>query len=162
MLNVLRYLRIAILAAVLASTAGCVNFSKLKVSSFHIDSVTPSGLRSVAGTASVTVDNPSREFAIYDVAGTVDYDGRILGSFTIDPVTVRARTEATYTLDGDMTLDRSVSIMGILSFADGMDFDRMTVDVSLMVKAKGGAPKKIRMDDVPVKQIVDVIRSGNI
>ena len=83
-----KFWRTVLLAAVV-SLAGCVNFNRLELTAFHVDSVTPAGFRSVTGVATATVDNRSVGFTVYDIGGTVRHEGRELGNFSVEPVTVR-------------------------------------------------------------------------
>ena len=156
-----KFWRTVLLAAVV-SLAGCVNFNRLELTAFHVDSVTPAGFRSVTGVATATVDNRSVGFTVYDIGGTVRHEGRELGNFSVEPVTVRARSEGDYTLNAEMSLSQGVSLVGLLGMLQNFDMDDLTVDVFLTVKAKGRAPQKFRMKDIPVRRVMDIMRSGNI
>lgn len=157
-----KFLKTVVLLAVIFAAAGCVNINKLDISSIHVDSITPAGFRSLAGSASVTVDNRSVGFEVYDIGGIVKKDGMEFGSFAIAPIAVKARTKDSYTVSGQVSLSQSVSVLGMLSMFESMDIDDFTVDISLKVKAKGGAAQKFALKDVPARDVFNAVRSKGI
>ena len=156
-----RFFRILLLA-VLVSLTGCVNVNRLHVTSFHVDSITPEGFRSVSAAASATVTNGSVGFSVYDIGGTVKRHGQALGDFSVEPFSVKARSTGKYSINGQLSLAQSMSIIELLSIVKDIDIDDFTVDISLKVKAKGGAPQKLLLKDVPARQIIDIMKSGSV
>lgn len=157
-----KFLKTVVLLAVIFAAAGCVNINKLDISSIHVDSITPAGFRSLAGSASVTVDNRSVGFEVYDIGGIVKKDGMEFGSFAVAPIAVKARTKGSYTVNGQVYLSQGVSFLGMLSMFENVDIDDFTVDISLKVKAKGGAVQKFALKDIPARDVFNAVRSKGI
>ncbi len=156
-----RFLKI-ILLAVLVSLAGCVNMNRIRVTSVHVDSITPVGFRAVSVAASVSLSNGSAGFSVYDVEGTVKNRSREIGEFAFEPVEVRARTSGTYSVTGQLSLSQGVSVLDLLSMAQNMDMDDFTMDISLKVKAKGGAPRKFAIKDIPVRDVINIMKTRTV
>lgn len=153
--------RAGILAVLLFMTS-CVNFNRVEVSSFHIDSITPSGFRSVSATASAMVSNRSAEFSVYDIYGVVRSKGHVFGDFSIEPFTVKARTDGKYSVNGSLSLGQNVSMMDILSIARDLDINDFTVDISLKIKPKGGAVRRVEMKDLPAGRVIELMKRRSI
>ncbi|MDE5890807.1 MAG: hypothetical protein K2H10_07320, partial [Bacteroidales bacterium] len=145
----------AVLLTAVFSLSGCVDYKNLKITSFSIDQLTPSGLRSLSGTASVGVDNPSAEFSIYNIEGTIRRGGVEFGTFSANPVTVAGKSSSVCKVSGTMSLSPSVPIFEVLSIAASMSVDDFTVSVSCTVKPRGGAAKKVNLSDVPARAILN-------
>ena len=146
----------------MVSLTGCVNVNRLHVTSFHVDSITPEGFRSVSAAASATVTNGSVGFSVYDIGGTVKRHGQALGDFSVEPFSVKARSTGKYSINGQLSLAQSMSVIELLSIVKDIDLDDFTVDISLKVKAMGGAPQKLLLKDVPARQIIDIMKSGSV
>lgn len=144
--------------AAVFSLSGCVDYKNLKITSFKIDNITPEGLRSVSGTASVGVDNPSAGFSIYNVAGTVKRGGKDFGTFTAEPVKVEPKSSMVYNVSGTMSLASQVSILEVLSTVTSLKVDDFTVDVSCTVKPRGGAAKKIELRGIPARKVLNKLQ----
>lgn len=151
-----------LLIAVLVSLTGCVNVNRLQVTSFHIDSVTPDGFRSVSATASATVANGSVGFSVYDIYGTVKRQGQELGVFSVEPFSVKPRSSGKYSVSGELSLAQGISLMEMIAVVKELDIDDFTVDISLKVKARGGAPQKLQLKDVPARHIIDIMKSRSV
>lgn len=145
----------AVLLAAVFSMSGCVDYKNLKITSFSIDSLSPQGFRSVFGTASVGIDNPSLAFSVYDISGIVKKSGTEFGTFSVNPVTVPEKSSSVCKVSGTMSLSPSVSILEVLSVAASMKVDDFTVSVSCTVKPRGGIAKKVNLEDVPAKAILN-------
>ena len=76
---VVRKIWLWVLLAAVLSLNGCVNFNDLKITSFKVDKVLPQGFKSVLWSACVGVDNPSVEFSLYDISGTIKRGSAPLG-----------------------------------------------------------------------------------
>ncbi len=147
------------MVAILASVSGCVSVKKIQITSFNIESISPKGLKAIDGTISLGVDNGSKQFTISDIEGTVSRKGTEIGTFTVDPITVAAKTKDTYKSAGSLDLNGNVSVLQVISLAKNFKVDEYTMDISMKFKVKGGASKKYEMEDVSVRQFVNMLNS---
>ena len=122
----------------------------IRVVSCRPESVSMHGLRGMQAVLSVEVYNPARTIFKSDKEGALYAEDQLLGHFTSENVTLEGRVCASVPVSVDFTLDKSVSIIGLLSMARGLDPDDITMDISLKAKIKGGVSKKVRLEKVPV------------
>ena len=156
---VVRKIWLWVLLAAVLSLNGCVNFNDLKITSFKVDKVLPQGFKSVLWSAYVGVDNPSVEFSLYDISGTIKRGSAPLGDFSAEPVTVKGRTEGTYSVKGSLSLNNSVSVVELFSMLSDFRIEDCTVDLSLKVKPRGGIARKVVMKDVPASSVYRMIKN---
>ncbi len=145
--------KIVLVCALMASFASCVNPSKIRVLSKKIVSVSPVGLKSVKGVASVQVENGSAEFTVTDCNGTIYRNGKSLGTFTVDEVTIAAKCTETYQVTGYLTLASGTSILEVVALAGSFNISEFTVDISAKLKPKGAPSKTISFENVPVTEL---------
>ena len=144
---------VLLLAAVLMSQ-GCSRMKEIRVISCRPESVSVQGLRGIHAEASVEVDNPARTIYMSDIEGTVYAGEDVIGHFTAGDVTLEGRTSSACPVSLDFTLDRSVSIIGLLSIVRSLDADDIVLDLSLKARTKGGVSKKDRLKRLPVSHLV--------
>lgn len=144
---------VAAIFAALALLSGCINQKNITVTSFNIDSIKPTGLRSVNGSAKVGVKNAGQEFTVYDITGTVKRKGADFGSFAIDPVTVAGKSEQTYKVSGSASLVSALSVASAISAVLTWDVEDYTIDISCKIKPRGGAARPIVLKDIPASKI---------
>ncbi len=154
-------LKIVLFAAILAGTVSCVDYRKVNVRGAEFEYFSPSGLRSASWCVKVSVDNGTKEFTISDMEGKVYNSGTAVGTITAADVVV-GKGFATYSLRGDVTIDKGVSILDILSLIGDFDIDKLTADLTLRVKAKGGSAQKIKLKNIPVKNLAGSIKNLEI
>ncbi len=153
--------KIVLFVALMAGTVSCVDYRKVNVRGAEFEYFTPSGLRSASWSVKLRVDNGTREFTISDVEGKVYDSGKMMGTLTAADVVV-AKGSATYSLRGDLRLDKSVSVFDILSLVADFNLDDYTADLTLRVKPKGGSAQKIKLKNLSVKDLVGSIKISDI
>ena len=139
-----------IILAVLLAFPGCSSYRDIRIMSCSLESISPTGLKSVDAGFSVDVYNPAREMQITDIEGTVYYGDEEFGHFTAAPVTVPGRATSDVPVELSAALDGSLGIMQLMSMASRFNPDGFTVDVSLKIRIKGGVKKKIGLKGLPV------------
>ncbi|MGM9747444.1 MAG: hypothetical protein ACI3ZN_01470 [Candidatus Cryptobacteroides sp.] len=144
-----------LLAAALLSISGCVDFSRVKVGDVVVTRINPKGMRSIDLTLEAKVDNGSREFSLSEIEGIVYYDGAPVCSFTMDDVTVLRKTSDTYSVNGNVTLGQGMSMLSLLPLLRSFDSSACKADISLKVKPKGTAGRKITLKDVSLEKFLN-------
>ncbi len=154
-------LKIVLFSALMAGTVSCADFRKVSVRDAEFEYFTPSGLRSASWSVKVGVNNGTRQFTISDVEGKVYGSGKLVGTITAADVVVE-RGVAEYSVRGDVALDKSVSIMDILSLVTSFSVDDYTADLTFKVKPKGGSAQKIKLKNLPVKDLAGSLKNIDI
>lgn len=137
--------------------SGCRGIDKIKdikVTSWSLKSVVPSGLRSVNAELEVGIDNPAMEFTVGDIEGVLYYKGRPMADYSAEPVTVRGKSAEVYPVSGSARLAGDFSLLDLLSLAGGYDPADFTADLQANVRLKSGISKTIHLKNLPIKSLV--------
>ena len=137
----------------------CAKVKQLGVTSFELDSVTPRGLRALTLTMSVGVHNPAKEITLSEISGEAVVSGKVIGNVAVAPVVLTARKDSSYMVKADLTLAEGVSVFEVLALAkDKSAIENGTANVYAKAKLKGGPSKKIKMEDVPLKKLLEFLK----
>lgn len=151
-----RLISIAFMVLLLGS---CAKVKQVGVTSFELDSVTPRGLRALTLTMSVGVHNPVNEITLSEISGEAVVSGKVIGNVAMAPVVLTARKDSTYKVKADVTLAEGVSVLEVLALAkDRSAIENGTANVYAKAKLKGGPSKKIKMEDVPLKKLLEFLK----
>ena len=151
-----RLISIAFMVLLLGS---CAKVKQVGVTSFELDSVTPRGLRALTLTMSVGVHNPANEITLSEISGEAVVYGKVIGNVAMAPVVLTARKDSSYTVKADLTLAEGVSVFEVLALAkDKSAIENGTANVYAKAKLKGGPSKKIKMEDVPLKKLLEFLK----
>ena len=137
----------------------CAKVKQLGVTSFELDSVTPRGLRALTLTMSVGVHNPAKEITLSEISGEAVVSGKVIGNVAMAPVVLTARKDSTYKVKADVTLAEGVSVLEVLALAKNKSaIENGTANIYAKAKLKGGPSKKIKMEDVPLKKLKELLK----
>ena len=151
-----RLISIAIMVLILGS---CAKVKQVGVTSFELDSITPKGLRALTVKMSVGVHNPANEITLSEISGEAVVSGKVIGNVAVAPVVLTARKDSSYTVKADLTLAEGVSVFEVLALAkDRSAIENGTANVYAKAKLKGGPSKKIKMEDVPLKKLKELLK----
>ena len=151
-----RLISIAIMVLILGS---CAKVKQVGVTSFELDSITPKGLRALTVKMSVGVHNPANEITLSEISGEAVVSGKVIGNVAMAPVVLTARKDSTYKVKADVTLAEGVSVLEVLALAkDKSAIENGTANVYAKAKLKGGPSKKIKMEDVPLKKLLEFLK----
>ena len=94
-----------------------------------------------------------------EISGQVLISGKIIGNVAMAPVILEARTDSTYQLQADVALADGVSAFEVLNYVRHKDLmDKTTVNVYAKAKMKGLPAKQIKMEDMPLKQLLEQLK----
>lgn len=145
---------IIVLAAVALCLGGCAKPSDIKITSADIVSLSPSGLKSVRGSFSIGIHNPTFKFRVCDVKGRVYHKGKPLADVSADDFEVNGKSDEKYGIEGRAVLCQGVSLLSVLSLARDLNPDDYTLDISAEIKAKG-LRKHIERNNVPLSALLN-------
>ena len=152
---------IILLSAAVFCLSGCAGLKKIKeieVDDFRVEAVSPNGLRGLTVNFVVEVDNPASQISFSDVTGTLERSGKVLGRVEVDPFTLQGKRVDKYHLKADVTLGEGASILELGKLIDKNALNESTVDINAQVKIKNGAPKKVKLNDVPLKELLNTVK----
>ena len=151
-----RLISIAIMVLILGS---CAKVKQVGVTSFELDSITPKGLRALTVKMSVGVHNPANEITLSEISGEAIVSGKVIGNVAMAPVVLTARKDSTYKVKADVTLAEGVSVLEVLALAKNKSaIENGTANIYAKAKLKGGPSKKIKMEDVPLKKLKELLK----
>ena len=148
------------LAAMFALT-GCSDIMRLKnleIDSVSVENIRTRGLRGVTLTLLVEVDNPGAQVSLSEISGTVEHSGKVLGMVAVDPFTIQGKTADAYRLNADLTLADGTNVLALGKLLDKKALDDVTVDLSADVRIKKGKVRTMKINDVPLKKLIDVVK----
>ena len=137
----------------------CAKVKQVGVTSFELDSITPKGLRALTVKMSVGVHNPANEITLSEISGEAVVSGKVIGNVAMAPVVMTARKDSTYKVKADVTLAEGVSVLEVLALAKNKSaIENGTANIYAKAKLKGGPSKKIKMEDVPLKKLKELLK----
>ncbi|MBQ3882965.1 MAG: hypothetical protein II730_10795 [Bacteroidales bacterium] len=144
---------LCVILAAFAATGSEHPFAGLSIKGYSVDSVFPSGFRSVRGKATIKVDNTSEYRKVSDIKATVYRDGRPFARGTcIDVAFLKGLN--TYKLSGTVSLAEGVSVWTAIRAALSFRPSEYTVDVTLEMLHEDGTKETVKREDIPVTRFV--------
>ena len=154
--------KIYILAlAVMLLLTGCADIKKLqqlKADFVGVENLSTRGLTGVDLVLVLDVDNPGAQFSLSEISGTIEQSGKVLGKVALDPFTIEGKTAGRYNLNVDMTLGEGVNIFNLARLLDKAALDQITVDLSADVQLKKGKARKMEINDLPLKKLIETVK----
>ena len=153
-------IRYAVLLAMVAMTAlcGCSKYKQIRPVSAELESIVPGGFRSVSATLAVEIDNPAGQVRLSEIEGIVSRSGKVFGRVAVDPFILEARSLEKYRLNAVLSLDGDVTLIDVMSLLKGKAVEEITVDLHAKVSLKGGASKRVALEDLPLKELYELVR----
>ena len=155
-----RGIRYALLVLAVAMTClcGCSKFKQIRPVSASVESIVPTGLRSVAAVVAVEIDNPAAQLALSEIEGVIYHSGKVFGRVALDPFILEARSLETYHLDAVLTLDGDISLLDLMSLLKGNVIEECTIDFYAKASLKGGVSKKLEFKQLPLKELYELVK----
>ena len=151
-----KVLKICILLMLAGMTlTGCVSkYKKIKVSSFNLESVVPSSLRSANVVVAVGINNPAPSFQVRDIEATVKRGDEVMGVVTGEPVSIDGKCDRVYRIPLQAQLAEGISIMQLLAIYKSFNPEEFTLDLHARANVAGKIGKDIEYNDVPLTKFL--------
>lgn len=145
-----RFLSILSIAVALVLVTGCgiSRIGQIEVTSVGIKYVVPTSSKSVDTKLRLGIYNPSVNFTVSDVEGTVKYKGEDFGYLTAGRIDVEKNCEKFYDLPCTATLAENVSLLDVAKLGLKGSLDGLTADLKLHVKLKNGPGATLKFKDL--------------
>ena len=141
--------------ALLFAAEGCnyKKFKEIRATSWSLESVALRGLRSLEASLELELENPAGKVTLKDITGILYYNGVPFVNYSVDPLTVSAKSTQTYHCSCVFELDPGVPILDLLATLPELSSENMTTDISAKAKVKG-ISKSFTFKNVPVKRFM--------
>ena len=73
----------------------------------------------------------------------------------MDPFVLQAKSAEIYHLKALVTIDKEASLSELLALMDEKVLNECLLDISVRVQLKSGVAKKIRLNDIPLKKLLE-------
>lgn len=135
---------------------GCAeSIPSVRLRSFDMVSITPTGLTSFTVQAKVTLDNPAREFKVSEIEGLVRSGQNPCVKITAGNVAVPGKcTGAPLEMTFHGEIAPGFSVFQILGSLSSMDLSSFAVDASARISVGGGSGKVVERKNIPLKKIL--------
>lgn len=155
-----RFTRLAmgLLIVLMLGLSGCAKYRQIRPVSAGIESVMPSGLRSVVLMVAVEIDNPAGQLTLSDVSGVISRSGKVFGRVAVDPFIIKARELGKYHLRTVVTLDEGVSLLEMMTLLKGNVIEECVVDLYAKVSLKNGLSRKMAYEGLPLKKFYQLAK----
>ena len=127
----------------------------ITVNSANLVAIKPYGFRALDVDIALEVDNPAMQLKLSNMQAVVKRSGKVIGTVTVAPFTLKARSVKTYDLTARMALDESVSLLSLMMSLDDKFIDDCVIDVTVKGQIRGGLSKTITLNDIPLKKLIN-------
>lgn len=147
-----------IILAILSVTAltllpGCGRIGDVRIGGCRLESVSPSGLRSIEAVIGTEIENHGRAFSVSDIKGRLYYKGDAVADFEADPIEVARKASGLHSLTMSATLAKGISVFGIMGMAGSFDPGLVTVDIEAQL-GSGAIRRRFRQEGIPLDKIM--------
>ncbi len=149
------------IAFAVMSLSSCSEIQKIKqidITSAHITSLTPKGLTNIDLGCRVGINNPSIQLSFSEITCAIKHSGKVLGNVAIDPFTLKGRSEEVYDLNANAKLGKDMSVIEAMNLLNSNIMNELTADLNARVQLKGGLSKRVKLKDVPLKKLIELVK----
>ena len=158
--------RIKILLMVMLSAvfmlAGCQKIKDIRVTSTEIVSLNIRGLSGAEIVLRVGVDNPAQQISLTEIEGELKHSGKVLGRMAVAPVVLKPKTQEKYDIEATVRIAEGASLRDLMMFTDLRKLGECTLDVTALAKIKGGAKKRLALNEIPLKELLEKVSNEKI
>lgn len=151
----MRRIALALLSAVVLYLSGCNKVKQISVTSVEVESISPAGFRGLYVNLAVGIDNPAFEIGLSEIDGALKHSGKVLGRLAMDSFVLQARSAEIYHLKAKVTIEPGANLAELMALLDEKVLGECMLDVSARVTLKKGVSKVIRLNDIPVKKLLE-------
>lgn len=135
-MKALRHIVLLLLLVLGISSCGVSKIKDISLSSVDIAYVVPTSARSLDAKLLLGIDNPSIDFAVQEVHGTIRYQEKPLAHFRTGGVELKGKTDQVYELPCTVTLDEGASLLDLLVIASRRSLEGLKADIDIQAALK--------------------------
>ena len=137
--------------------AGCQKIKDIRVTSTEIVSLNIRGLSGAEIVLRVGVDNPAQQISLTEIEGELTHSGKVLGRMAVAP-----KTQEKYDIEATVRIAEGASLRDLMMFTDLRKLGECTLDVTALAKIKGGAKKRLALNEIPLKELLEKVSNEKI
>ena len=142
--------------------AGCQKIKDIRVTSTTIVSLNVRGLSGAEIILEVGVDNPARQISLSEIEGDLKHSGKVLGRVAVAPIVLKPKSQEKYNIEATVRIAEGATLRDLMMFADVRKLGECTVDVSALAKIKGGGKRRLALNDIPLKELLERVSNEKI
>ena len=142
--------------------AGCQKIKDIRVTSTEIVSLNIRGLSGAEIVLRVGVDNPAQQISLTEIEGELKHSGKVLGRMAVAPVVLKPKTQEKYDIEAIVRIAEGASLRDLMMFTDLRKLGECTLDVTALAKIKGGAKKRLALNEIPLKELLEKVSNEKI
>ena len=150
------------LAAMLVFLAGCQKIKDIRITSAKVTSLSVKGLKGADVSLAVGVFNPSVQISVSEIDGEVKHSGKVLGRVAVAPIVLKPKSQEKYNIEATVRIAEGATLRDLMMFADVRKLGECTVDVSVLAKIKGGGKRRLAVNDIPLKELLERVSNEKI
>lgn len=152
-MKTIRNILLVFAVASLASSCAISRIKDIALVSTGVKYVVPTSTRSMDAMLLLEVDNPSVNFNVSDVTGTLRHGDRELAHFVSGQTGIQGKSHQVYELPCTITLADGVSLLDVLVYASRRNaLQGLKMDVNLRATLKNGLHKVLEYPDIDLSQ----------
>ena len=149
----IRSILLLVLVAFMASSCAISRIKDIALVSTGVKYAVPTSTRSMDAMLLLEVDNPSVNFNVSDVTGTLRHGDRELAHFVSGQTAIQGKSHQVYELPCTSTLADGVSLLDVLIYASRRNaLEGLKMDVNLRATLKNGLHKVLEYPDIDLSQ----------
>ena len=147
---------ILVLCLLMSGCSGLNRLRNIRVTSAELESASPRGFRSLAGTVLLGIESPEGYTEFFDTEGYISRLGVKIGTFDVEPVILDAGGSQSCRLFVTVSLMPDISVMEVLSLMSDFNLNDYTLDLKTMVRFRPDAKGiKLSFKDKTVSDIIN-------
>ncbi len=153
MKRLIKYLLLSLAVVFLAGGCAVSRIKDISLVSTGVKYVVPTSSRSMDAMLLLEVDNPSIDFNVSDVTGTLRHGDRALAHFVSGQTAIQGKSHQVYELPCTITLADGVSLLDVLVYASRRNkLEGLKMDVDLRAALKNGLSKVLEFHEIDLSQ----------
>jgi hypothetical protein len=152
-MKALRHILLLVCVLFFASSCAITRIKDITLVSTGVKYVVPTSTRSMDAMLLLEVDNPSVNFNVSDVTGTLRHGERELAHFVSGQTAIQGKSHQVYELPCTVTLADGVSLLDVLVYASRRNaLEGLKMDVNLRATLKNGLHKVLEYPNIDLSQ----------
>ena len=90
------------------------------------------------------------------------HSGKVLGRVAVAPIVLKPKSQEKYNIEAIVKIAEGATLRDLMMFADVRKLGECTVDVSALAKIKSGGKKRLAVNDIPLKELLERVSNEKI
>jgi len=133
----------------------CVrSYKDIRITDCKLNSVTPTGMRSMDAMVTLTVDNPASDLIIRNAHGMIKRNGEEFIKISTGDIFVEGKCTKDYKIPLNGNLLGEGGMLALFSSMSGGQPSEYTVDIIALISLKSGIRHTFEYKDIPMEDLL--------